>query len=225
MIRFLVISAALASGLMATGCAPQKGTADFRKPFPLQAERKTSVLTMAFIPGGGTAYRAADPARFRQFVSDYLRRGRSPMLVATQSRDGDRMGQAHNDRILAALVREGIPRGKVYFRQAPPAKAETGGGTAVFSFEGYVVKALDCGDWSGWAGFDPSNLSHTNFGCAVRRNMGLMLADPGDLVQPRGGDTNLDSQRSDTIIGNYRKGSPTGMAVPNLEEGVISDVQ
>lgn len=49
----------------------------------------------------------------------------------------------------------------------------------------YVVIPPDCPDWSKRADGDSANRRSSNFGCANAVNLGLMVADPGDLVRGR----------------------------------------
>ena len=39
-----------------------------------------------------------------------------------------------------------------------------------------------CPDWTRDPGYDPLNLPLSNLGCANAVNLGLMVADPGDLA-------------------------------------------
>lgn len=49
----------------------------------------------------------------------------------------------------------------------------------------YIVIPPACPDWSKRADGDPANRRSSNFGCANTVNLGLMVADPGDLVRGR----------------------------------------
>lgn len=49
----------------------------------------------------------------------------------------------------------------------------------------YVVTPPRCPDWSKPATGDPSNQVGSNYGCAMATNLGVMIADPGDLVRGR----------------------------------------
>lgn len=49
----------------------------------------------------------------------------------------------------------------------------------------YIVIPPACPDWSKPAHKDPANTPSSNFGCATETNLGLMVADPGDLVRGR----------------------------------------
>ncbi len=51
--------------------------------------------------------------------------------------------------------------------------------------ERYVVTLPPCPDWSRQSGTDFDNLPHSNFGCATESNLGLMVAEPRDLVRGR----------------------------------------
>jgi pilus assembly protein CpaD len=51
--------------------------------------------------------------------------------------------------------------------------------------ERHLVQLPPCPDWSRETGLDYSNLPGSNFGCATQTNLGLMVANPGDLVRGR----------------------------------------
>ena len=49
----------------------------------------------------------------------------------------------------------------------------------------HVVITPNCGDWSKPSGTDIFNGPTSNFGCATIANLGIMVADPGDLIRGR----------------------------------------
>ncbi|MEZ5932173.1 MAG: CpaD family pilus assembly lipoprotein [Alphaproteobacteria bacterium] len=51
--------------------------------------------------------------------------------------------------------------------------------------ERYLVTPPACPDWSRRSGVDFANNPHSNFGCATQSNLGLMIANPRDLVRGR----------------------------------------
>jgi pilus assembly protein CpaD len=51
--------------------------------------------------------------------------------------------------------------------------------------ERYLVTLPACPDWSRESGTDFDNLPLSNFGCATQTNLGLMIAEPKDLVRGR----------------------------------------
>jgi len=51
--------------------------------------------------------------------------------------------------------------------------------------ERHLVTLPACPDWSRRSGMDFANQPHSNFGCATETNLGLMIAEPRDLVRGR----------------------------------------
>jgi len=69
----------------------------------------------------------------------------------------------------------------------------------------YVVVPPNCPDWRKPSEDDPSNTPSSNLGCASVTNLGLMVADPHDLVsgKPR---APADADQNDYAIQRYRQG-------------------
>lgn len=70
----------------------------------------------------------------------------------------------------------------------------------------YIVMGPHCPDWNKRADNDDANKPSSNFGCATSRNLGLMLADPGDLVRTRPL-TPSDGDRGSQLVEAYRSGN------------------
>jgi pilus biogenesis lipoprotein CpaD len=155
-----------------------------------------------------------------RFASEYLRRGRGPFLVS-QAQGAAAIARSQS-RIVDFLSRSGVPKHLVFFQTRP--RTAQGRDTVELSYKGYVVKLPSCGDWSGHTGFNPSNRSHTDFGCSFQRNTGLMLSDPGDL-SIAGGPVERDTPSSDRVIKTYRNGKSLGTPKPALEQKDFADVK
>ena len=84
--------------------------------------------------------------------------------------------------------------------------------------ERYLVTLPPCPDWSRQSGTDFANLPHSNFGCATETNLGLMVAEPRDLVRGRGLAPADGVQQAEGIV-RYR----TGKVVELQEEKVESN--
>lgn len=78
--------------------------------------------------------------------------------------------------------------------------------------ERYLVTPPACPDWSRRTGVDYANKPHTNFGCATETNLGLMVADPRDLVRGRTLGPADGVHQAEGIV-RYREGDQ-----PELEE-------
>lgn len=80
-----------------------------------------------------------------------------------------------------------------------------------------------CGIWSDT--FNPSQdrTDFYNFGCASQSNLGAMLADPRDLVRPRGVGY-PDAGRRAEVLARYRRGEITATQVSEDRQAAIAEV-
>lgn len=78
--------------------------------------------------------------------------------------------------------------------------------------ERYVVTPPACPDWSRRSGLDYSNQPLSNYGCATETNLGLMIANPRDLVRGRGLGPADGVHQAEGIV-RYREGE-----LPELQE-------
>jgi pilus biogenesis lipoprotein CpaD len=72
-----------------------------------------------------------------------------------------------------------------------------------------AVVTPDCPDWRMSPVTTYSNTHQGNFGCASVVNLGLMVADPHDLVRGEG-TSYMDTQRNSQVITDYRAGKDFG---------------
>lgn len=84
------------------------------------------------------------------------------------------------------------------------------------SFSTLVAKTTPCGSWPDELSDTTENKNYHNFGCATQQNFAAQIADPRDLLSPRGMGP-VDSQRRSTIIEKYRKGEKTGASEPTMK--------
>lgn len=89
------------------------------------------------------------------------------------------------------------------------------------SYLRYVAEPPQCGDWSTNLADEPMNLPYPNLGCANQRNLGVMIANPADLLGPRS-ETARSGERRDQVWGKYVRGEPTG-ARKGVDERVNRD--
>lgn len=104
-------------------------------------------------------------------------------------------------------------RAAAYGENAP---AQTGSSPATWQqnrrvevvIDRHVVVLPPCPDWSVESGRDFANLPHSNFGCAVNANLGLMIADPRDLERGRALGPADGVHAAESIV-RYRSGKVT----------------
>lgn len=165
---------------------------DINANHPIEVARESVSIVVA-VPTGGTLAPASpdDARRLKTFIRDYVQRGRTAITVETQMADNTR-------RFLEA---QGLRSHEIQIVSDTTLKAPN----AALSFTANVAKVPECGDFSRPSTFDPNNRPHSNFGCSMRRNMGLSVADPGDLIdsQPAGGHP---AAPRDSAVDTYRAG-------------------
>ncbi|HUS38388.1 MAG TPA: CpaD family pilus assembly protein [Pirellulales bacterium] len=76
------------------------------------------------------------------------------------------------------------------------------------SYLRYVAEGPECGDWSTNLGQTTANTGHPDLGCTTQRNFAAMIANPADLIGPRG-QTGRSGERRDENWAKYRKGEST----------------
>ena len=208
------LALAVGVALLAAGCGvPPAGPLDYRETHAIEPVPTRFVLATRFEPGSGRlAY--ADRDRLERFLRAFFSRGRSSMVIATTPDSAGLDAQENMAEFRRRLVFAGVRPQQI---DVKPGIAPLGGDhSVVLSFRGYEISVPECGDWSGHAGYNPANLPHPDYGCSVQRNFGLMLADPGDLLTSEG-ESYVDAQRSDLMIGLYRAGEATGAELPISE--------
>ena len=184
-------------------CSIPPDTADYRGNFPVTAKKVTFALDVQVDKGG--AISGPEIRRIRGFAREFKRRAQTPMFINTPSS----MSATADDgayHLRHQLIQHGLTAGSISIRQAG-SEPKTAG-QYFLSFNGFAVRVPRCGDWLGETGFNRIGTGKGNFGCAFQRNFGLMLADPGDLVESRPAGLRT-GQEIDRIVGAFREGQAT----------------
>lgn len=199
----------LAIGLAFAGCAPQ--TSQWS---PAEAPRdvKVTLVRMAhavqFRPNEDRL-NPTEAARLGAFIRDQnVGYGDQILLVGG---DGV-LAQRRQEAIAAVFARSGLRVVRdVQIEGVSPAPNEL---RVVVSR--HVVTPPACPNWSKRADDDFGNTVNSNFGCTTQTNLGLMVADPGDLLA---GQTlgPADGELSAFRVESYRHGIH-----PNLLRGDVS---
>ena len=111
---------------------------------------------------------------------------------------------------ISALARELSRRGYVV-ATLPPGRDAVPPNTLLVAVERYVVTPPNCPNWTKSPSGDPENAASSNFGCANMTNLGLMVADPRDLVIGR--DMGPESAvQAGLAIQRYREGKTSPLS-------------
>jgi pilus assembly protein CpaD len=180
---------------------------DYTQRFPLGARPETVSVPAHYV---GTADPFAGEARetFETLVHGYLENGHGPVtLAALAPRGGTTETAARVERLRQRLIADGVPASAIRVMLT----AEGAPNTVTISYERYTAVLPTCGDWSTPMDFNPLNTAYPNFGCDQQRNLGLLVADPADLVGMHSTQPS-DTANMERVIKDYRGVVPGGTA-------------
>ena len=195
-----------------------------RHPITLREGDRTVEIFVGRNRGGLTPAQRADVLAFAQ---QWRREATSGIIIdvpsvgATAHAAADSMREVHS-----ILNASGVPAKAVYVRGYRPAPSALA--SIKIRYTKLTAEAGPCGQWphdigpSADAG-DFSNRPYWNLGCATQRNLAAMVANPADLVQPRGETPAYEPRRS-VAIDKYRTGMSPAGAYSDYDKGKISDL-
>lgn len=169
-----VLLAATAGACVMPDTQAKLAQVDYRARYPIGV--KSQVVESDFY---GTAQSALTPDEKRllqRFVGAYKERGQAPITV-TLGGDGQ-SGKALAAALQKAALAQGLAKSEVLIGVDPSQPTDR----VQMSFVSYTAEVPECGYWSQSSVSDHSNFNSLNFGCASQHNLGLMLADPSDLL-------------------------------------------
>jgi pilus assembly protein CpaD len=189
---------------------------------PIAVRQGEVVLDLA-VNNGASALNQSQRGQLYDFLRDYKAQSTGPVLIRAPS-DVARSRAA--DEVGAAMRRAGVGRGSVRFE--PYYAGGDPSAPIQLSYVQFVAKGPDCPDWSENIGRDPLNLPWPDKGCASQQNLAAMVANPEDLLHPRG-EMPRSGERRDVVWGKYVNGDPTGSkwspsGRPLPERATTSDV-
>jgi len=164
--------------LLATGCAaPILDWSPDDAPKTIQVETSHLSYTVAFAPGAASLG-PAETAKLARFVAQGGVQSTDRLVLETAASDG--LAEKRRNSVTLALRRQGVG-----MAVTPAAHPGVGRDRLVLAVERAVATLPDCPNWSK-PPIDYSAQVSSNFGCATVTNLGLMVADPADLVASRG---------------------------------------
>ena len=231
-----ILALALAASTLA-GCYPATApyTAlpdpgypnDYRKRHPI-ALREGNRVVEVFI---GTNRGALTPAQRADVLSfAQVWKGESTGGILIDVPNGTKNGFASSEaarEIRSIIAATGIPDNMVAVRPyqpGDPAKLAV----VRMSYSKIIADAGPCAMWPNDLGptYDPEhneNRPYWNLGCSNQRNLVAMVANPADLVQPRGESPSWTARRT-VVLEKYRVGQSPETNYPNADRGKVSDV-
>jgi pilus assembly protein CpaD len=198
--NLLIAIVCLASATLAAcgDSAPEYATADSPKNNRVVAVRNEHVVRFA---GNSSALDAQETARLARFLGS--NRGESGAVIAVGPGTSGAVNAGRERAVRDALVTRGYrPVDVVYVASADALNQVT------VSVASTVVVTPRCPDYSKPTEYNYSNTPHSNHGCANTHNLGVMVADPADLIRGRD-EGGQDGSGSVLAIQRYRVGKVT----------------
>lgn len=190
-----------------------------RHPILVSQQPETMAVAIPRGSHGLTPSQRADILGFAQ-SSRASDAGNSRVVIAAPSGSSNETAAMQAVQEIGDLLREnGIPESSL---SVEPFAAEGKSDPAIkLSYLRYVAEGPECGHWPTNLAREPRNLPHPNLGCATQKNLAAMIANPADLVVPRGM-TARPSERRLVTWEKYIKGETTG-ADKSEEEKIKTD--
>jgi pilus assembly protein CpaD len=231
----IAVRAAIAAGcaLFVCGCntdqqvagAPEV-SADYRLRHPIAMQEADHTLEL-FIGSNRGELNPTQRAQVLSFGLTWKREATGGMVVERPIGSSNEMAAADSMReIVSILAASGLPPQSIVMRTYPAGSSVA---TVRISYPKISAQAGPCGLWPQDIGptmnrnyFD--NQPDWNFGCATQRNLAAMVANPADLVQPRG-ETPAYAMRRTTVMEKYREGqNPETTDSSSSSSAKISDL-
>ena len=225
------LAAALCLAVTLAACNKTASTAqmypnDYRErhPITLRDGERTVEIFLGRNRGGLTPAQRADVLAFAQ---NWRHESTSGILIEVpQAGPAARSASESMREVRAILAASGVPAQSVGvrgYRAAPAALA-----SIKISYSKLVAETGPCGRWPRDIGVSVDsdhnqNRPYWNFGCATQRNLAAMVADPADLVQPRGETPPLSVRRT-FMMDKYRKGESPSGKYDDYTKGNVSDL-
>ena len=196
----------VAAVILVSGCSAPQGNGSFGfedgiRNHPIRVEPSYQSLKLAY-SAADQGLTPADTAKLDAFVGDYQEHGNGAIAVSAPA------GSAANQQIgfFADRINQiGVPRDHILVSTHDAAAGDT---RVEIDYVAYQAHADSCGDWSDDLALTMSNGTPRNFGCALQQNLAAQIADPRDLMQPRGMEAS-DAARRTTVVGKYEQGQIT----------------
>ncbi len=180
----------------------------YKTRHPIIIEEREQTLDVPIGSGAHDLSKAALGAiegfayRFRKSASGVI----TIMLPSGSPNEGS--AKSARPKVIQAVIISGVPREKI--RMTSYYAAEHGSSAPIrLSYIGVKANVEACGKWpDDLAGANGQNHNYQNFGCASQNNMAAMIANPADLLGPRGMSP-INAARRIEGLKDYSKGDIT----------------
>lgn len=210
--RRLLAAVLIASGGLVTGCAypgnDQVVTGsvgnDYRTRHPIVVSQSETAEDIV-ISDNARKLSQRDRDLAIDFARRFRRSGASSLAIMIPS--GSRNEAAARrlaHQVAGVLQGKGVREGQIYIHHY---QASGYGESATLRLVFADIKAgvpSQCGEWNEDIIETSENRNYSNFGCATQKNLAAMVANPADLLGPRGVSA-IDSERRTNVIRDWQE--------------------
>ncbi len=200
------------SGLV-TACAKQPSSGlnsaalTYQQRHPIIVDTSPTTLDL---PAGNekTHLTAGMKSAIKGFADDYHRSGAKGLQVLVPSGSSNEVYAGHiANHARGLLEKRGVSKNHISVRSYQAQSTEDPGHIRL-SF--VAVKARvdsECGVWPTDLSSNFNNQNYQNFGCATQSNLAAIVADPNDLITPRG-NGEINAERTGAIFDDFQDNTP-----------------
>ncbi len=200
-----------------TGSVPQ----DYRLRHPITLQQSARTLD---IPVGVNSEKLTPSSQsaISAFAREFRRERASVIQVMVPSGAINEMSAGFMAReIRKNLMREGVQSGQI--DMLPYTATDASDAPIRLAYPRMEAKTLPCGTHPEDLGRGLDNRQHFDFGCSTQQNLAVAVANPQDLIQPRGWEPRDSTLRS-AVSDKYRDGQETWSSELSGSSGSSSEI-
>ena len=172
-----------------------------RHPIIIDEREKTLDIPVARDAIGLTA---ASGSAVEGLARDFRRSASGAVTILLPDRSPNEAAAKKIGSAAAQRLREsGVPGHRIRFFSYD-ASHHGNAAPVRLSYQAVAAKVEGCGKWPKDLTETSENKQYHNFGCASQNNLAAILANPSDLIAPRGM-SDIDAERRGTVIDDYRQ--------------------
>lgn len=214
------IGCATALVVVLAGCARQ-GPSEFNVAPVTYQQRHPIVVdtspTNLDIPAGNerTHLTVGMETAIKSFGKDYRLSGAKSLQILVPAGSSNEVSASDLARQARDILEEdGVYPQQIAVRSYPAHSAEEPGHVRLTYTAVKARVASECGVWPTDVSSDFQNRNYENFGCATQSNLAAIIADPNDLIEPRGQGI-INAERAAVVIGGFESNvAPPVAGVP-----------
>lgn len=223
----MVGCAAVLAGCTTDQTAVREVPSDHRQRHPIAI--REGVHTVELFIGSRRGELTLDQrADVLAFAQTWHRDAAGGIRIELPSGTGNEVAAANAlPEVRSILTNMGVPPQDIEVRPYRPGDPRTLA-TLRLNYPRMVANAGPCGMWPHDLGptidrEHGENREYWNFGCSLQRNLAAQVANPADLVQPRG-ESPAYTPRRTMVVEKYRRGEEPATVYVNPDKAKLSDI-